>query len=189
MEEKIDRRTRRTRSAIRIAFATLLTKKDISKITIRDIADYADINRATFYLHYSDVYDVLEDLENEVANNFFIILNQYETKQLLVDPYPLLKAIGEQIDSRPEFSKFVVESAPKSNYFAKIKAEIRKRLQEAYDTEIASQLYYALSYVSAGTLDVYAEWYESGRPVPLSTMCKWLSQLISGGISTILNRA
>ena len=48
---KEDRRVRKTRSAIKSSFIELLNEKELEKITIQDIADRADINRGTFYLH------------------------------------------------------------------------------------------------------------------------------------------
>ena len=62
---KEDRRVRKTRSAIKSSFIELLNEKELEKITIQDIADRADINRGTFYLHYEDKYLLLSDMEDE----------------------------------------------------------------------------------------------------------------------------
>ena len=64
MQNEEDRRVRKTRSAIKSSFIELLNEK-IRKITIQDIADRADINRGTFYLHYEDKYLLLSDMEDE----------------------------------------------------------------------------------------------------------------------------
>ena len=64
-----DRRIRRTRRAIHDAFIHLLKTHELEQITIQQIADEADINRATFYKHYEDKYILLETLEdNEMEN-------------------------------------------------------------------------------------------------------------------------
>lgn len=57
-----DRRVVRTREAIARAFRTLLKATDYDRVTVSAIAREADINRKTFYLHYSSVDDLLEDL-------------------------------------------------------------------------------------------------------------------------------
>ncbi|MBQ6456167.1 MAG: TetR family transcriptional regulator [Mogibacterium sp.] len=59
-EKKTDRRTAKTQKAITNAFTALLAKKELDKITVREIAEIADINRATFYKHYLDVYDLYD---------------------------------------------------------------------------------------------------------------------------------
>lgn len=57
---KIDRRIVKTRAAINNAFLELLSEKDFQLITINDIADRANVNRGTVYLHYTDKYDLLD---------------------------------------------------------------------------------------------------------------------------------
>jgi len=61
-----DRRTVKTRSAIKEAFLRLLERKSINNITVAEISELADIGRGTFYLHYRDIYDLYENIENEV---------------------------------------------------------------------------------------------------------------------------
>jgi len=56
---KIDRRIQRTRKQLWEALIALIQEKDYSGITIQDIADRANVNRVTFYLHYRDKQDLL----------------------------------------------------------------------------------------------------------------------------------
>ena len=56
---KIDRRIMRTRKLLWEALIALIQEKDYSEITIQDIADRANVNRVTFYLHYRDKQDLL----------------------------------------------------------------------------------------------------------------------------------
>ena len=57
---KNDRRILRTRKLLWEALIALIEEKDYSEITIQDIADRANVNRVTFYLHYRDKQDLLE---------------------------------------------------------------------------------------------------------------------------------
>ena len=65
MNKKTDRRAQYTQSVIKDAFVKLLRQKHIGKITVTEICKLAEINRATFYLHFHDPYDLLEKLEAE----------------------------------------------------------------------------------------------------------------------------
>jgi AcrR family transcriptional regulator len=56
----VDRRIQKTRQAIMNTFIDLLAEKGFEKITINDIAQRANINRGTFYLHYVDKFDLLD---------------------------------------------------------------------------------------------------------------------------------
>ncbi len=60
VEEKIDPRVKRTRVLIQQSFMDLLEKKEFKSITVQDITQKAEINRATFYAHYTDKFALLE---------------------------------------------------------------------------------------------------------------------------------
>ncbi len=76
-----DRRTRKTQAAIKKAFFRLMKEKPIEKITVLQICNEADIGRGTFYLHYHDIYDLYQQLENEVIA---VIHNTIENLDLLL---------------------------------------------------------------------------------------------------------
>jgi len=60
LEEKLDPRIKRTRALIEQAFLDLLTEKGFHAVTVQDITARAEINRATFYAHFSDKYALLD---------------------------------------------------------------------------------------------------------------------------------
>jgi AcrR family transcriptional regulator len=59
-DEKLDPRVKRTRSLILGAFSDLLAQKDFESITVQDVTDKAQVNRATFYAHFTDKYKLLD---------------------------------------------------------------------------------------------------------------------------------
>ena len=61
----IDRRILRSQEAIKKAFVELMSEKSFDHITIQNIADRANVNRRTIYLHYMDKYDLLDKLIEE----------------------------------------------------------------------------------------------------------------------------
>ncbi len=65
----MDLRIERTKRNIINAFIALRANKPIEKITIKELAEFAVINKATFYLHYKDIYDLSDQLENEILEN------------------------------------------------------------------------------------------------------------------------
>ncbi|KRF46361.1 TetR family transcriptional regulator [Bacillus sp. Soil531] len=66
---KVDRRIARTQEAIKKAFLELMSEKSFDSITIQNIADRANINRATVYLHYLDKFDLLDKIMEEHIEN------------------------------------------------------------------------------------------------------------------------
>ena len=69
MTEKVDRRVRKTRMQLREGLARLMQKKSIKEISVRELVDEVDINRSTFYLHYTDIYQMLEKIEEEAMED------------------------------------------------------------------------------------------------------------------------
>jgi AcrR family transcriptional regulator len=59
-EEKLDPRVKRTRGLILQAFNDLLSGKNFENISVQDVTDKAQINRATFYAHFQDKYALLD---------------------------------------------------------------------------------------------------------------------------------
>jgi AcrR family transcriptional regulator len=60
-QPKVDRRVRRTRAAIQHALLNLMLEKGYDAVTVTDIIDRADVGRSTFYSHFTDKRDVLDD--------------------------------------------------------------------------------------------------------------------------------
>jgi AcrR family transcriptional regulator len=65
---KVDRRVLKSREAIKKAVLELMSEKSFDEITIQDIADRANVNRGTIYLHYADKFDLLDKLIEEHIN-------------------------------------------------------------------------------------------------------------------------
>jgi AcrR family transcriptional regulator len=66
---KVDRRIAKSQAAIKNAVIELMSEKSFDDITIQDIADRADVNRGTIYLHYTDKYDLLDKMIEEHIDN------------------------------------------------------------------------------------------------------------------------
>lgn len=68
-----DRRISRTKEAIRQAWVSFIEEKGFDALTVKDITTRANINRGTFYLHYKDKFDLLEQTLNEITRDLEII--------------------------------------------------------------------------------------------------------------------
>ena len=83
-----DHRTRVTKMLIRKAFTDLLSQKPIQSITIKELCQRAGINRGTFYSHYTDIYDLLQQIEGEMMEDLMAaiepLLNMEELTPLKI---------------------------------------------------------------------------------------------------------
>ena len=94
-EKSQSRRTSRTKKAICDAFAELMYEKELSKITVQELADRADVGRATFYKHYYDIYDVYEKMES----TFLIELGEIITEQGIKSKFEVYPAVFEYMNT------------------------------------------------------------------------------------------
>lgn len=65
-KEKIDPRVVRTKRMLTDALISLIEKDGFEKVTVQAITQKALLNRATFYLHYTDKYDLLEQSTDDI---------------------------------------------------------------------------------------------------------------------------
>jgi len=68
--EQTDPRVRRTHKLLQEALVELADERGFDTITVGDIAKRAEVNRATFYRHYQDKYDLLDQIFKETINQF-----------------------------------------------------------------------------------------------------------------------
>lgn len=73
-----------TRKKIQDCFMELLSKKEFSKVSIKDITTNASINRGTFYLHYVDKYELLDQIENQLLEGLKVHLEAMNMKDAMV---------------------------------------------------------------------------------------------------------
>ncbi|MFC4812905.1 TetR/AcrR family transcriptional regulator [Paenibacillus sp. GCM10023250] len=66
---KIDRRTARSRTALKEALLTLMVQKPFAKISITEIVELANYNRGTFYFNYESKDDLLDELLGDLVRN------------------------------------------------------------------------------------------------------------------------
>lgn len=71
----MDRRVKYTKKIIKDNFLDLLKKNDINKITVSELCKAADINRATFYRYYLDIYDLLDKIQKEFIDELKSVSN------------------------------------------------------------------------------------------------------------------
>ncbi len=74
----MDLRERKTKRAIRDTFLQLRAKKPLERMTVKELSELAEISKATFYLHFKDIYDLSEQLQNEVVQDIMSAVSQDE---------------------------------------------------------------------------------------------------------------
>lgn len=98
-----DRRTKYTRKVIRDAMMELLNTKPYSKISVTEICRLAEINRGTFYIHYYDVDDVLDDILNLSFSGVSGTIDHVLCPHKETCTYPFCQKVQDNAELRPLF--------------------------------------------------------------------------------------
>src|SRR5262252_10969290 len=91
----VDRRVRRTQATLQRALIGLVQERDLSQISVADVADRADVSRSTFYDHYQDVHELAEAACTSMLDDMFSSVLAIDTARarpadLQEDPDPAL---------------------------------------------------------------------------------------------------
>lgn len=71
----MDIRITKSKESIRNAFIELRIKKELRKITVKELCEKANINKSTFYSHYEDIFDLSDQIESNVVKQIIDSIN------------------------------------------------------------------------------------------------------------------
>lgn len=179
-DHKTDRRVRYTKRVLKESFINLLEQKDISQITIKEICEHADINRATFYAHYSDQYDLMRKIEDELLDNVDSYLGEYARNAANPDMVKIVKKIFDYIKENAKICRLLLSDRGDLNFQKKI-------MMLVYDKNVVplandglfskEEAEYTYSFIVTGCVGVIQKWLDSGMKQPAQFMAEFLVKL------------
>lgn len=184
-----DRRVLRTKRAIRNAFAKLLSEKNINDITIRDITDLAEINRKTFYNYYKGIFELIDEIENGVVDQFEALLNEKDFRQSMENPYDVLFKLTGILHSDPEFYRHFFTVGANGNLTLKIVSMLKERTKAVLFSQVENspeEIDLALEYVFSGMFAVFRTWFNSGQQQSVEEISQIISTISFKGINGII---
>lgn len=190
-KKKPDRRVVKTKKAIRNALAELLTEQDIENITVKDIADKADINRKTFYNYYLNVFQVIDEIENEISQKFNEAINGFSTDELLNDPQIIFDRINEIISEDSQFYECLFRMENNHGLVLRLSDRLIKQTTASL-TEMRIEETKAIiisDFFITGMIKAYRNWVNSDKAVTLESISDILSVLIAGGMNGFIAKA
>ena len=114
-----DARVRYTKRIIRETFLNLLREKDVPSITVKEICEKAGVNRTTFYNHYCDIYDLLEDTQNALIESLLDLIRRYRGR----DAQQILLIILKEISKHAEEFRHLLDRNSTPGFLYRIATE------------------------------------------------------------------
>lgn len=165
---KTDARVKYTKMVIRSSFLELLKKTPVERITVAEICRIAEINRATFYRHYSNQYELLSAMENEMFDE--IKKSAYEYRG---DIDKLTEMILRKFSEQKETWSLLLSDHADLGFLSKIYTFFDGLFVSDNATKERELRYRFLLYGYSGTFD---HWVKSGMKETPEEMASYLSR-------------
>ena len=181
-----DRRVIRTRRSIRMALTRLLAAKPLGEITVTELSRAADINRKTFYNYYSDVSMVVDEIEDEIAQEFASSINKIDFLEISRDPTDIFLTLARLIERDLEFYASVFAAGEQTSLLMKIVTPLKQQLWESFADQVcpdAEEFEFLLEYSISGMIAVYKTWFNTGRKQDIEDLSRKISVLTFNGIN------
>lgn len=183
---KEDRRVKYTKMVLKESFIKLLYEKPITKITIKEICEFADINRTTFYSHYRDQYDLLREIQNELMTEIISYLDQHNENKAGAVSTETLERIFTYIKEKADICTLLFSDSVDTNF----EKQVIKLFHEwcistwtsnGFDTNFDMEYIYTFS--AYGCIGVIKKWLAEGMKKSVSEMAKLVTKMTSQGLN------
>ncbi|HBE77133.1 MAG TPA: TetR/AcrR family transcriptional regulator [Firmicutes bacterium] len=151
-----DRRIKKTKQAIQISFAKLLSEKSMDNITVKSLCEAADINKSTFYLHYKDIYDCADHLRDTIVDEFSKVIAPYSFEDIIKDFAVILENIMNMFDRNKDLYMPFLKSPSLAFSSCKMKQLMIEKILERADIKDRNSGIYrcTVSFVISGIISL-----------------------------------
>lgn len=187
-----DLRVIKTKQLIKDSFFELIGEKGYSKVTVTDITKKANINRNTFYLHYVDKEDLVDQIitdnykesEPKIINlvGDHLIKDFNNLQELQVD---ILHNVIDFLLEEIEFYRILLMDPGLNGYLNKLKNSVKAKLKKPINYKNSDQLV-NFEFIFEGTYGVLMEWIKSDF-ISKDVLADKLSQLLNNNWNVIFN--
>lgn len=191
MEHNKDKRVIRTKALLIRSLSALMKQKNIKDITVKELCEYADINRGTFYLHYKDIYDMLDSIEQELSDKFLQIFQKYNSETNEDFLYPLFLEIFKLVDDNAELFRVLIGPNGDISFIMKIFKLYNIHCLQSEFNKLSpqfsmNQVYYS-NFILYGCVGLIEQWLSRDTKESPEKMAELITKLVSTGVLSLFN--
>lgn len=186
MNVKNNQRTRISKLLLRNALMDLLKQKgDVHKISVRELCEKAELNRSTFYAHYNEPKDLLEELENELLTSTEEHLKKIGAENDVGAHKYILSFLKYIKDNDKPFRTLLIDSTG-TNFRSKFMQQSIIQFVENLEIVLSKDVeQYIYSYILNGSTGIIIQWIRSDYSIDENTICKLLFLLNKNALSNL----
>lgn len=191
MERELNSRTRRTKAALRASLAALIREKGTADVTVRELATRAGINRATFYIHYHDIDDMLNQIHREILSDLAVVLETHKEEESAERPLAILCDVFRFLQKHSAICSALLCERGDPVFIEQIKAPIREKCirdwrQLHADEPDENRAAYFSSYVVSGCVGLFEQWLKNGMKETPEEMAQLADRIIRTGTKAMV---
>lgn len=185
MSKNIDLRISRTHKMIKEAFFELMDSIGFEKITVQNLTTKAMISRTTFYLHYKDKYDLLDQIENEVLDGLKNIATPLPIDELATNglssekSLAILLRIYEYIRENKEFFRLIMSENGDPSFYYKLNETMKITASQNIDlNRLRIPVHYAIAFVIGFQTSIINAWIKTDMKETPEEVVKIITQVM-----------
>lgn len=184
--KKQPERTEKTRQKLKTAFWQLYSQKPIDKITVKEITEAAGVYRSTFYSYYSDVYAILEEIEDSLMETYCIFICRFHEVHSFSDAMNL---ISEFYTQNAEQLAVLLGPYGDPDFLKELKVYIKKAVHEKLEIpkdDIDTEIFIEMG--SASVISMLNYWYEHRDMISIQEVISISSRFIQNGLMPYISK-
>ncbi len=187
-----DRRTLRTRSALRDALAQeIQVVGDLSQVTVTAVTERAGVTRRTFYSHFRDIPDLVFQIEDETIRDVRVLVENLVSTNLdelqkaldAFEPCPGSEELLTYFKDNGDFLAALLGKGGDPAFSQRIERmvhkAVRQRAADGLDLMVLGSVFdYYLTFSISAEVGVLVRWLTSGMREPVSLMARTMTMLM-----------
>ncbi len=168
------------------AFWSLYCQKKIDHISIKEITDKAGYHRSTFYEYFVDIYDLLNQLEDEVLARM-----RAEVLQSLSIPSNsnLVQILADRYEAQGEYLRVLLGENGNPHFAKKVKAEMGVALTRRFGLpENDSHTAYIMEFGLSAIISTITHWYQNSKDLPFNELVVLIRSMLLDGVFPMLQK-
>lgn len=182
-----DRRVKRTKKALRDALFELLQTKNINQISVTELTSLADVNRSTFYFYYTDLIDMLQQIQNEAYQLFSDVVSENKTFINTIDGFTeYSESLLNFCKEHESLCRFIIDNDINNQLFQQIKTLMLDSIPNSKEKfALDNPARYSTSFVLTAVTGVLIDWMNEGMQISTHELAHYFANIyINGSFKT-----
>jgi AcrR family transcriptional regulator len=187
---KEDRRVKYSKKVLKESLIALLRQKSIDKVSVTELCELSDLNRSTFYAHYTDPFDLLKQVEKELLDALDSYLDRFSVIDSKTETRHTLRLIFDYIAANAELCRVLLVENGDMAFQKKLLIYVqhlivREPLTKA-ETD-AELIDFVSRFCIDGCIGLVQKWLETGMLKSSEEMADIVIKLVYQGLSAYMN--